>query len=152
MAINPNTDFSVGQVLTSGNANRWPRGVMALSNLTANTNIPNGETTRTSVSFTAVANRYYKISWYEPELQNPNAAVNTMYLRLDTTGGTILGTSILFTVAGDQTSALLTIVTTLSAGSRSIFARAFNNAATATEYRAASGKPAYLLVEDIGPA
>jgi hypothetical protein len=29
MAINPNTDFTTGQVLTSAEQNRFPRGVMA---------------------------------------------------------------------------------------------------------------------------
>ena len=34
MAINPNTDFTAGQVLTSSQANRFPRGVVGAQQLT----------------------------------------------------------------------------------------------------------------------
>ena len=152
MAINPNTDFSAGAVLTAAQQNRFPRGIMALSNLTANTSIPNAETTRTSVSFTAIANRYYRITWYEGLCTNANASVNNFYLRLDTTGGTIIGTANLYMVAGDNKPNILSVVTTFSAGTRTIYARATENAATSTTLTASSTQPAFLLVEDIGPA
>ncbi len=35
MAINPNTNFSAGAVLTSAQQNRFPRGVMAFTKATA---------------------------------------------------------------------------------------------------------------------
>jgi hypothetical protein len=153
MAINPNTDFVAAAVLTADQMNRLPRGIMALSTLTSNGSILNGETTRTSVTFTAVANRYYRVSWYEPDLNNANAATNTFYLRLDNaTTGTIIGTSIIYTLATASDNNLTSIVTTFSAGSRTIFARYFENAGTATNANASATKPAYLMVEDIGPA
>lgn len=153
MAINPNTDFTAGQVLTAAQQNRFPRGVMALSNVTANAQILNAEATRTSVTFTAVANRYYKITWFEPDLNNANAATNTFYLRLDNaTTGTIIGTSIIYTLATASDNNMMSVITTFTAGSRTIFARYLENAGTATNANASATKPAFLVVEDIGPA
>lgn len=153
MAINPNTDFSTGAVLTASQMNRLPRGIMALSNQTANWTIANAESTRTSVTFTAVANRYYRVSWYEPDLSNGNASVNNLYFRLDNaTTGTIIGTTRLYMIAGDATPLSLSVVATFSAGSRTIYARGDENAATGTTAAASATKPAYLMVEDLGPA
>jgi hypothetical protein len=152
MAINPNTDFTTGAVLTAAQQNRFPRGVMALSNLTANLSYLNSETTRTSVTFTAEANRYYRISFFEPDLTNANASVNTFVFRLDTTGGTVLGTAIQYYNANNNAQLNMSVVTTLSAGSRTIFARGSTNAGTATTGNASATKPAYLLVEDLGPS
>lgn len=153
MAINPNTDFSAGAVLTASQQNRFPRGIMAVSNLTANGSFVNAETTRTNVTFTAVANRYYKLTWYEPHLNNTNASVNNLYLRLDNaTTGTIIASSKFYLAAGYDSPIILECVTTFSAGSRTIYARGDENAATATTLNASATKPAFLLVEDLGPA
>jgi len=38
MAINPNTDFSVSDVLTAAQQNRFPRGVVAYTTVTATDN------------------------------------------------------------------------------------------------------------------
>jgi len=67
MAINPNTNFSAGAVLTSAQQNRFPRGVMAFTKATASGAINSEAVQITGSSFTAVANRYYKI------LPNSNA-------------------------------------------------------------------------------
>lgn len=153
MAINPNTDFSTGAVLTASQMNRLPRGIMALSNQTANWSIVNGETTRTSVTFTAVANRYYRVSWFEPKLSNGNASVNNFYLRLDNaTTGTIIATTNLYMIAGDLKQINLSCIATFTAGSRTIYARGDENAASATTATASATQPAYLMVEDLGPA
>ena len=65
MAINPNVDFVSGAILTAAQQNRFPRGIMAKSSLPGNFAL---STTLTdfglSLSFTAVANRYYKYTFY----------------------------------------------------------------------------------------
>jgi hypothetical protein len=152
MAINPNTDFSVGQVLTSTNANQWPRGIMALSIITSNVSIPNAETTYTSVTFTAVANRYYRISWFVGELDNANGHVTTFRFRETSTTGTILAQAVMFGVAGADLVLNMSSLNTFTAGSQTIFARASTPAATSTVLRASATAPAYLMVEDVGPA
>lgn len=153
MAISPNTNFTTGQVLTADNANRWPRGVMAFSTLTANTTVNTTETTRTSVTWTAVADRYYKITWFEGNVLNgANASVNNMYLRQTTTAGTVIGNSVLYMAAAVQNERQCSVTTTFAAGSQTVFARILSNAATNTTYSASATQPAFLLVEDIGPA
>jgi hypothetical protein len=58
---NPNTNFTAGAVYTAAQANRFPRGVMAVTTSTSNT-ITAGVLTGLNTSFTAVANRNYRIS------------------------------------------------------------------------------------------
>ena len=155
MAISPNTDFTSGQILTAQNANQWPRGVVALSLVTSNTTTASSvEATRTSVTWTAVANRYYKITWVEGNVQNgANASVNNQYLRTTTTGGTIIGnTTIYYPSASLQQGSVTSCVTTFSAGSQTVFARVVSNAGTNTTYNGSATQPAYLLVEDLGLA
>jgi hypothetical protein len=68
MAVNPNTQFSSGAVYTADEANRFPRGVMAFGTSTATTTPGAVESTQiTASAFTAVANRYYRITYYEHE-------------------------------------------------------------------------------------
>jgi hypothetical protein len=153
MAINPNVDFVAGAVLTASQQNRFGRGVMTLGPLTSNTSATTVEATRTNVTFTAVANRYYKITWFEGNLAGgANASLNTMRLRTTSTTGTIIGESLLFLNAGYQSPAVCSVISTFAAGSQTIYARVLTNAATATVYTASGTQPAYLTVEDIGPA
>ena len=60
MAITPNTTFTAS-VLTTTQMNNFPRGVMAVTTSTGNT-ITAGNLVGLSATFTAVANRNYKIS------------------------------------------------------------------------------------------
>ena len=66
MAITPNTDFTSGQILTAQQQNNFPRGVMgraiATSSMSFNSATPT-DFTGLSATFTAVANRYYKVSF-----------------------------------------------------------------------------------------
>jgi hypothetical protein len=150
MAINPNTDFSTGQVLTAAQQNRFPRGVMSLVqnagsgavSLPAATNT----TLLTAPAFTAVANRYYRITWQEPEL---NAGTGTIALKLQN-GATVLMNK---TYSGSPIyiAGIVTTVTTFSAGSVTITAIA-NPTTTGGAYRGSGGYVATLVIEDIGPA
>ena len=151
MAINPNTDFSSGAVLTASQQNRFPRGVMALNqSTTSDSTITAEEVQITGSSFTAVANRYYKITYFEP-----NAIGGTGYfafrIRQTNLAGTTLNIS--YNVAGTGIDRQMTMiwVGTFSAGTVNVVATAQQTAGTGTLSRSAT-VVAYLLVEDIGPA
>jgi hypothetical protein len=153
MAIAPNTTFVAGNILTAAQQNAFGFGIVALSTLTSNTAASTVEATRTSVTWTALANRYYKITWYEGTAVNgANASVNNMYLRQTTTAGTVIGNSTLYMAGGVQNERICSIVTTFAAGAQTVFARVITNAATNTTYTASATQPAFMLVEDIGPA
>ena len=92
MAINPNTDFTAGQVLTAAEQNRFPRGIVAFVESTSSSGAITAQTvTLTAPAFTAVANRYYKITYFEPVLQpsGPPGFI-TARLRLNNVSGTEL--------------------------------------------------------------
>ena len=159
MAINPNTDFSVGAVLTAAQQNRFPRGIVAqASTTTSDTNITSTESVQlTASSFTAVANRYYKITYYEPQAV-PSAGIPNyiqLRIRLTNTTGTNYATGLnqADTNTNPAVGASVTVIaiTTLSAGSTTIVATAMVNGGTGSNIRAA-GQAAFLFVEDIGPA
>ena len=156
MAINPNTDFSSGAVLTAAQQNRFPRGVMAYNAVTVNDlTITVEEIQITSSSFTAVANRYYRITYYEPQISTP-ATVGTFIIgriRLTNLAGTQYATGIIQNIAAASNNYTLitSAVVTLSAGSTVIVASLSCSGTAAAATRTATS-PGYLLVEDIGPA
>jgi hypothetical protein len=152
MAINPNTNFTAGAILTADQQNRFPRGIVALSLITSNANILNAETTFTSVSFTAVADRYYRISWFSGQIQNASSSVNNFYLRETTATGTVIQQGLQFLSSGEGHLFQLSVVKTFSAGAQSIFARFDQNAGSATVMTSSATRPSFLMVEDIGPA
>ena len=159
MAINPNTDFTPGAIFTAGQADRFPRGVVARAisetnyTLTATTAIATGM----SVTFTAEADRYYKITYYEPQGQTPNLATNNSQttLRVTNASGTILGNSVIINETNNIDQAQLIIVTTrtFSAGSVTLVGCGLTSSTNGSpSFIRDSGRQALLLVEDIGPA
>ena len=150
MAINPNTNFTGGQVLTSDNANRWPRGVMAYA--TRGTNFAPTTTIADlgiSVTFTAVASRYYRYTFI-CYAADSSTAVNLQLIIADTANN-VKGES--YTrVAGPALYSYVTCVyvTTETAGSVTRKVRAGVNTGNATMLSGLNGLA--LLVEDIGPA
>jgi hypothetical protein len=157
MAINPNTNFTVGQLATSDQMNRFPRGVMQYVSSTTATTATSTQTVATGMTatFTAVANRYYKITYFEPEFDFSAVAGQYVHqrIRLTNTTGTIYNTSAILNPAAFafSTYGQVVAVTTLSAGSTTIVGTLFANSGTVSVYRAA-GFVATLVVEDIGPA
>jgi hypothetical protein len=137
-------------VETSSMLTKAPRGIVAVSTVTTNTSYLNAETTRTSVSFTAVANRYYKIGFFEPNLSNAQNNTSLFYLRLDAAGGTLLSSYNFAFLAGYNQVLNLQYVGTFAAGTRTIFARGSTNAGTATVGNSSATQPCFLTVEDIG--
>lgn len=148
MAINPNTNFSPGQVFTAGQADRFPRGVMAYGQSTTDVTF-GGETTIITLSaFTAVANRYYRITFFQPSMDNLAAGYAVMKIK---NGATVLNSCNAQQYnAGTGYEGICVAVATFTASSitltgtlTSTTTGSTNN--TATQY-------GFLLVEDIGPA
>jgi hypothetical protein len=159
MAINPNTNFTAGAILTADQQNRFPRGVMAYAEsatnytLTASTAVATGMT----VSFTAVAGRYYRVTYYEPQVQTNNTlSGNTRTsIRLTNAGGTQFSLTILQneTAAAINGTITCTAVVTLSAGATTIVGCAITSSTSGapTLIRGATS-PSFIVVEDIGTA
>ena len=149
---NPNTDFSSGAVLTAAQQNRFPRGVMALNSATTtDTTITAEEVQITSSSFTAVAGRNYRITYFEPNIVGGTGYFAFRIRQGTTTGGTLLNISYNTAGTGIDRQAMMIYVGTFSAGTVNLVATAQQTAGTGTLSRGAT-TVAYLLVEDIGPS
>ena len=154
MAINPNTDFTAGAVLSSAQQNRFPRGVMAFTTVTASdTTITAEEVQVTGASFTAVANRYYRITYYEPQIIHySSSAVATLNIRQTNISGTILNSSNCVVFSFGATSGQAVAVATFSAGATNVVATLGITGMSGGSATRSSTRYAFLLVEDIGPA
>lgn len=154
---NPNTTFSSGAVYTADQANRFPRGVMNYAVSSTSYTLTTTETIATgmSLSFTAEANRLYRISYYEPQAQTASVASNTqLTIRRNNATGTVLQNSVFAneTATIDQSGMYLTVLTTFTAGSVTIVGTAKVSATTgAPALIRDSTRFANLLVEDLGP-
>ena len=155
MAIAPNTTFVSGAIYTAAQANAYGFGVVAYQSATIGTTCTIEAVMVTSTSFTAIANRYYRITYVEPETKSSTA---TTYLQArirkgTTTAGTQVGGYIAMnsTFPSQFSGVTCVAVTTLTAGAQQIVATLESGAGTATMGRSATA-PAFILVEDIGPA
>jgi hypothetical protein len=109
-----------------------------------------------TVTFTAVANRYYKITWYEPQGQTPNVLGNTQtFLKQTSVTGTVLGNNVLTneTATTDQDEMIIIKTATFTAGSVTLVGTAScSSTSGAPALVRDATREALLLVEDIGPA
>ena len=150
MAIAPNTTFTT-QVLTSTQMNALPFGICALTtNTTSDSTITSEEVQITGSSFTAIANRYYKITYYEADA-NAGSGYFTFRIRLTNISGTVLQTCYESSTAGQDRFAVCMYVGTLTAGTTNVVGTAAMSGGTGIMARGATIQ-SYLLVEDIGPA
>jgi hypothetical protein len=128
-----------------------PWGVQNLASVTtSDTTITTEEVQITGGSFTAVANRYYKVTYFEPNIYN-GTGYWALRIRQTNLAGTVLNTSYETTGTGIDRNFMMTWIGTLSAGSTNFVATAQQTAGTGVCARGAT-VVAYLLVEDIGPA
>jgi hypothetical protein len=147
---NPNVNFATGATFSSNQANRWPRGVMAFNTATTTDATITGEEVQIiGSSFTAVANRYYKVTYFEP---NPTGGTGYFGFRIRQTNlaGTVLNLAYQTAGVGIERQSHMIWVGTFSAGTVNVVATATQTAGTGTLARS-STVVAYLLVEDIGP-
>ena len=156
MAISPNVDFTAGQILQATQQNQFPRGIVSFTNSTSVIAVTTTEQVSiTSTAFTAVANRYYKVTYYEPLVTMGGSAVGYVALavRITNLAGAVQ-TQIDFepvAATSDGQQGVLTSVLTFSAGSTTLVGTIRCNALSCSAYAAATYKR-QIIVEDIGPA
>lgn len=150
MAVNPNTDFTAGAVLTAAEQNRFPRGVMAFDTVLANTSVTAEVVRITGSSFTAVANRYYKVTYMEPN-QAGGTGYYVMRIKSTSISGTQRTEVFHTTGSGVERHGIAIWVGTLSAGTHNFVGTAASSSGTVI-FSGTSNRQAFLLVEDIGPA
>ena len=149
MAINPNTDFSSGAVLTAAQQNRFPRGVMGYQNYTGGsftaTTTP-ALITGISITFTGVANRLYR-AIFTGECQSVTSAHRTTAIIRN--GATSVVEGVTYAGAGDYSQ--LTVIALFTAtGSTTVTVQATAQANTSVILGVASPNSMTFIVEDVG--
>jgi hypothetical protein len=159
MAINPNTTFVAGNILTAAQQNRLPFGVCANAEGTANYTLTTTLTIATgmSVTFLPIANRLYKITYQEPFAELPSAVGGNTNLQIRQTSaaGTQLQAARATSPAASASVESFTViyVGTFAAVSTVIVGCANVNVTTGAPILARSATTvARLIVEDIGPS
>ena len=155
MAIAPNTTFVANTVLTASQQNAFGFGIVALgTNAVASAAVSAETLSVTSNSFTAIANRYYKITYFEPTILYSTGTVSyvDLNIRLTSIAGTLKQNSSVLLSSANRNSGTVSIVTTLTAGA-TVVVGCFDpeGGGTATAFRSASNL-SYIIVEDVGPA
>jgi hypothetical protein len=155
---------TLGSLAVTGDITRGgvslPRGIMAVATSSTNYTLTTTmtQTTDMSVTFTAVANRNYKITYFEPFAVTPSTASSYIVFGVfqSSTAGTQLGQAALSTPAAVSLwgAPTISVVTTFTAGSVTIIGAAVVSTTSGTPVlnRAAAGNKSLLLVEDIGAA
>jgi hypothetical protein len=145
----PNTNFSSGAVLTAAQQNNFPRGVMAISIRNTNYAPTAVISDFATVTFTAVANRYYRYSCYIPGADSSAAILLTA--TLTDNAGTTVYNNFSQSIRGPGLLDTFSFMTVRSetAGSITRKIRMITSAGNASMCSATS--IGYLLVEDIGP-
>jgi len=145
-----NTDFTAGQILTAAQQNNFPRGLVSVTSATASTGtFTTIVTTITAPSFTAVANRLYRISYFEPVLQFTSGTVNTIAMTLKIGGVDILFNEVKISSATNN-SGYLTTTRTLTAGANVVTGHLTAlGGGTGNSFRSATAV-AQIVIEDLG--
>jgi hypothetical protein len=130
-----------------------PWGVVGKAESTSSNTITTTVATQLSSTINAVASRIYKITYYEPAASAVNGQYVINSIKLTSATGTQIGQG-QHQNSGSSTvaqSLVVMYVGTLTAGSNVIVATALSSSGSPIFYRA-STNPAYLIIEDIGPA
>jgi hypothetical protein len=156
MAITPNTDFSSGAILTAQQQNNFPRGVMSFAQATANVGPFFAETVMVTLpSFTAVANRYYRVVGFLPFQETTGAGNQGNFQARIRKGTTTAGTELqraYDNTFGNSDDFSMTViwVGTLTAGAQQMVLT-FQSSANTIVYGSATN-PMQFFIEDIGTA
>ena len=153
---NPNTAFSAGAIYTAGQANRFPRGVMAYATSATSQTLSTTSTIAIGMSVTFTA-RLYKITYQEPEVQTPTVALGSTIctIKLTNAAATAYAVSIIQTPSAAQTASEVTTMTiqSFSAGSTTIVGACSTSSLTgAPKLERSATRLALIMVEDIGPS
>lgn len=155
-------DASEGLYTYNGTAWRrgpgWnaPWGFIGYAARTSNVSVGTGtsDITDCSITFTAVANRYYRVFGHTLMNSNHGAAQDIDFrIAVDGTVARLIpNTTFANPGPGDRISFDLTYVTTLTAGSRTIKLQGSFSAGASNTFDANTNDPSFILIEDIGPA
>lgn len=153
MAVTPNDDFTAGQVLTATECNQFPRGLMTAPVTTDTTDAAiTVEEVQLTITWTAVANRNYRVIYTEPQLSGTVATTITARLRAGSISGTIVNSNTIgITSTTLPFNSICQAVGNYGAGSQTIVATLEYSAGTGTATRSAT-RLAILTVEDLGTA
>ena len=131
-----------------------PRGIVQLVQSTGTTTATATEAvTLTLPSFTAVANRYYRITYFEPYMETlaANVEVNVR-IRMTNLAGAVIARGVTFIdVINRESQAQALVVKTLTAGATVVVATIQSAGGNTYAYGDAT-YPRQLVVEDIGAA
>jgi len=160
MAISPNVTFVSGATYTATQANQYPFGIVAKASSSTNYTLTTTMTATTgmSVTFTAIANRNYKITYYEPYVETTSAASGQTNLRIfqTNTAGTQLNQAFVSNSAAVKivgSANVVTVVGNFSAGSITVIGAAATSSITGTPLLQRNlFFQSFLFVEDMGPA
>jgi hypothetical protein len=154
MAINPNTDFTAGQVLTAAQQNRFPRGVMGYAVSTANHALTTStsDVTGMSLTFTGVANRLYVAS-FTSLISIGNSLAIAYAILADGSNNPIVEYSVTSPTAGGVMTLTFEYPFTVTAGSVTRKIRAGVTAGTGTLVGVPANQRAYsFIIRDLGPS
>jgi hypothetical protein len=156
MAINPNTDFTSGAVLTAAQQNRFPRGVMGAVYRTAGNvavTTTQADITGMTTTFTAVASRTYKATWTVTGLKDTSNGWVGAFLTnsSNTVFGAVYQTCFIVAGAGYFNLSGITYFSNLTAGSQTLKLRCQSENAAGT-ILASGTNPCVLMIEDCGPS
>lgn len=145
-----NTTFVSGAILTAAQMNNLPMGIVSVTSASASSGTTSTEVTRiTAASFTAVANRYYRITYFEPALQYVSGTVNLIELTIKIGGVAIQFGEVKISSASDNTGTV-SITKTLTAAATVVTATMKPvGGGSANAYSAATAV-AQLVIEDMG--
>ena len=149
MAIAPNVTFVSGAILTAAQQNAFGFGVVALATVSANYAPTSTASDFASVTFTAIANRYYKYSLIVPGADSDASRTLTISL-VDSANTSVNSGSQTLRGSGLLDLLSFTTIRTETAGSLTRKIRMSTSAGNASMCSATS--IGFFLVEDIGPA
>ena len=151
-----NTDFVAGNILTAAQQNNFPRGLVSATSVTASSPNFTSETLRvTSPSFTAVANRKYRITYFEPSLQFVSGTVNNvgMIIRITSIAGAIQTFGEIKIQSSNNNTGTVSIVKELTAGATVMVGTVIANGTSPVAIASSSASSVtQLIIEDIGSA
>ena len=149
MAINPNTNFTAGQVLTADQQNRFPRGVMGISTRTTNKTFTALEDSGLTVTWTAESTRLYKISF---AAGITSSGIGLVFSFITNSANVSIKEALTTIPSAGYVAHLSPFVTVTGlSGSVTYKVRVQNQTGTGT-LNASATDIATMLVEDIGPA
>ena len=134
-----------------------PRGIAGLAHMSSNYTLTTTATALTSVTWTAVAGRYYRVTYFEPEAQTTTVSGGSTFLQIRagaTAAGGELSSGVVSTAAAVQVEACTTvsyITDTYASGSQTVNASARTSSTTGAPILVrGSTSRAFLMVEDLG--